>query len=285
MPALRKAMTTAPSIERRGRIGTLAGQPQAWSVFLQGRRRRRAAPDAPPPVVFTVPAPTAFWRMEEASGTRFDSVGGRHLTDVNTVGQAAGRTGNAAAFDRNNWESLETPDDLALRPENGSFSISAWIYLNGALAENYAVLSKFHEAFGSGNPDREYALFINMTGHGFSPNHPVIRLVMGDENGNDYDQTGQTEVTTDAWHHVGITFDRAADTLSFFLDGVLDATFTGVPQLQDGTFQLMVGRTDQDQAFFHGRLDAIGWFKGIVLTPTHIAELAGGAEYHGGAWH
>jgi hypothetical protein len=276
--------TLLPSIERRGRIGTLRGQPQAWSVFLQGRRRRRAAAAAPP-MGFTVPAPTAFWRMEEASGTRFDSVGGRHLTDVNTVGQAAGRIGNAALFDRSNWESLETPDDLALRPQNGNFSISSWVYVDGALVENYAVLSKFHEEFGSGNPDREYALFLNVTGHGFTPNHPVIRLVMGDDSGNDYDRTGQGEVTSDGWHHIGVTFERATDTLKFYLDGVLDAEFNDVPQLQEGSFHLMVGRTDQDQAFFHGRLDAIGWFKGTVLTPTHITELAGGAEYYGGAWH
>jgi hypothetical protein len=41
-----------------------------------------------------------YWTLEETSGTRSDSVGSLHLTDVNTVGYtASGKSGNAAFSD------------------------------------------------------------------------------------------------------------------------------------------------------------------------------------------
>ena len=40
----------------------------------------------------------AYWKLEETTGTRMDSVGASHLSPVNAPGSGAGKLGNAAYF-------------------------------------------------------------------------------------------------------------------------------------------------------------------------------------------
>src|SRR5258708_7847472 len=40
----------------------------------------------------------SFWKLDEASGTRTDSVGSNNLTSNNSVGQSVGKVSNAAHF-------------------------------------------------------------------------------------------------------------------------------------------------------------------------------------------
>lgn len=49
---------------------------------------------------------THYWTLDEASGTRNDSIGAAHLTDNNTVGSVAGKNGNAASFVTTSSQSL-----------------------------------------------------------------------------------------------------------------------------------------------------------------------------------
>ncbi len=39
---------------------------------------------------------SAYWKLDEASGTRVDSAGSNDLTSNNSVGQAVGKLGNAS---------------------------------------------------------------------------------------------------------------------------------------------------------------------------------------------
>ena len=56
----------------------------------------------------------AYWKLDEASGTRNDSKGANHLTDNNTVTQAVGKVGNAAQFTLANSEYLSIADNADL---------------------------------------------------------------------------------------------------------------------------------------------------------------------------
>src|SRR5262245_2022186 len=69
----------------------------------------------------------AHWRLEEASGTRVDAHGGNNLGDINTVGQAAGKLGNAASFLAASEESLTIGDNAALRMGDINFTIAGWV--------------------------------------------------------------------------------------------------------------------------------------------------------------
>lgn len=52
----------------------------------------------------------SWWSLDEASGTRVDSHGSNDLTDVNTVGSAAGKVGTAADMEAANNEQLNGSD-------------------------------------------------------------------------------------------------------------------------------------------------------------------------------
>ena len=68
----------------------------------------------------------AYWKMDEASGTRQDSSGNGHqLTEVNTVNSASGIIGNCAQFSGSNY--LQT-NSFGV-PVNSDFTVSAWVNL------------------------------------------------------------------------------------------------------------------------------------------------------------
>jgi hypothetical protein len=48
----------------------------------------------------------SWWKLDETSGTRYDSHGSLHLSDNNTVGYGTGKQGNAADFEASNQETL-----------------------------------------------------------------------------------------------------------------------------------------------------------------------------------
>lgn len=79
----------------------------------------------------------ACWTMDEPNGPRADSVGYRHLTDVNTVGQAGGVIGNSAYIVAANSEYLTRliSGDAAMTPTN--WTISSWFYFDGVGTLNY----------------------------------------------------------------------------------------------------------------------------------------------------
>src|SRR4051812_50060322 len=81
-----------------------------------GPSRRRAA---------LLNALIAHWRLEEASGVRADSHAGLDLSDINTVGQAAGKLGNAASFVAGNEEILPAADQGAVGMGDIDFTLAA----------------------------------------------------------------------------------------------------------------------------------------------------------------
>lgn len=90
---------------------------------FQNARRVKFSPASLPGLV-------SWWKLEEASGTRFDSFGSNHLTDNNTVGQAAGKVGNAAQFIAGNSEYLSISDNPGISTGDIDFSIACGAYLD-----------------------------------------------------------------------------------------------------------------------------------------------------------
>src|SRR5262245_62023817 len=75
----------------------------------------------------------AYWTLDEASGTRNDSVGSNHLTDVNSTPSGTGKINNGADFNGSN-QHLDGANPCASR---GAFSVSAWLK-NDTLSGNDA---------------------------------------------------------------------------------------------------------------------------------------------------
>lgn len=96
-----------------------------------------------------VPSPlltslVAYWKLDEASGTRNDSHGTNHLTDNNTVGSVAGKVGNAADFIRANLEYLSRADGgSGLNFGDVDFTFAAWIRIKSKPALSMQCISKW----------------------------------------------------------------------------------------------------------------------------------------------
>lgn len=76
----------------------------------------------------------SFWELEEASGTRVDAHGTNDLTDVNTVGQIAGKIGNAADFIAANDESLSraNADAASLQMGTQDLTFACWLNMDAS---------------------------------------------------------------------------------------------------------------------------------------------------------
>lgn len=68
----------------------------------------------------------SYWKLDEASGTRVDSIGNNDLTDNNTVTSGTGQSGNAASFASANSEYLSITDAAQVGLETDEFTILAW---------------------------------------------------------------------------------------------------------------------------------------------------------------
>lgn len=98
----------------------------------------------------------AFWRMDEASGDRFDSFGGNRLTDVNGVPSDGGIKNKSALFVASNTTYLLLNNTASIATGDVDFSISSWIYLNSTSPTvQRAIVSKRDIVVGGNNPDQQ----------------------------------------------------------------------------------------------------------------------------------
>ena len=96
----------------------------------------------------------SWWPLDEASGPRADSHGSNTLTDVNTVGSAAGKVGTAADFETSSAEELTIADNASLSVGgNGPLTVAAWVYAE-SMGDDRGVIGKWN-ADGAGS---EYVL-------------------------------------------------------------------------------------------------------------------------------
>lgn len=207
----------------------------------------------------------AFYKLEEASGTRADEVGSADLTDNNTVTQAAGKFGNAGQFTSANTEWLSSTD-VALTTGGGSFSVMAWIYLDSTGVFQDAVSKG---TFGdNGSNFNEYRLFIN------DLNKAAFHLF----NGGDQYPVGNndTAVTADAWHLLIGTYDAATGVLQIWLDAIDGYTVTSIPIPNTNSNPFQVGRgVNFSAGYFNGRIDSVGFWT-RALTGTDVGLLWNG---------
>ncbi len=81
---------------------------------------------------------SSYWKMDEPSSSRLDSVSTNHLQDstvgANTTNSITGIRGNAALFVAANSNMLATPSVAGLQGGNSNFSMAGWIYLNSTSA-------------------------------------------------------------------------------------------------------------------------------------------------------
>lgn len=217
----------------------------------------------------------AYWKLEEASGSRTDEVGSYNLTDNNTVTSGAGKIGNAASFDDANSEYLSSTTSLGLSMAT-YFTYNFWVNIT-ALPTASEVDYTFHWAdnvTANQKGDVQIQLY-NDAGT------QQIYLYRRDSAGGDQAGANYT-LTQGTWFMLTYTWDGSNHKL--FINGSATPTITGAStrtgtntaNTPNATFFKMAG-SEVDARFMHGLLDEWGvWSR--VLTSSEITEL-----YNGGA--
>jgi hypothetical protein len=191
----------------------------------------------------------SYWKLDETSGTRFDTVSSNNLSDNGGVGSAIGKIGNAAELDGTNYLSNNTP--ALLSTFEGNFSLSYW--------------------FNAGNQNR-FPVSCGRTNNGFTTQ--IVGDFIAYYNGLSVKADDQ-DYTDNTWHHIVVTVDRSGN-MELFTGGVsrstVDISATSVPTISG--FQ--VGRFESS-FLYTGLVDEIGvWSR--VLTASERTQL-----YNGGA--
>jgi hypothetical protein len=197
----------------------------------------------------------AYWKLDETSGTRFDSAGTNNLSDTGGVGSTIGKQGNAADFDGTNYLSTAL-DGTTLT----AVSIALWFKADDILtATPEGVLSWAR----TGNPVDNLPFILIQTNSG------AIRIYVD----NGYRVTSGA-LANNTWYHVVCTYDGTDWKL--YLDGGLVGTYTGgIGTDITNANTVYVGSGFDNQ--FPGDIDEVGiWDR--ALAGGEITTL-----YNGGA--
>lgn len=208
----------------------------------------------------------AYWKLDEASGTRVDSVGANNLTDGNTVTQAVGKVVNAAQFTSANSEYLSIADNATLSTGDIDFTIACWVYFD-ALGTMEYIVQKFDNSGGAGE---EFRLFYDSSVNRFRWAVGSSTTVLANTFG---------APSTGTWYFITCYHDSIANSIGIAVNnGTADtAGLVGGPSNGTGPFQIGASdSTGTPGSFMNGRIDEVGFWK-RVLTPQERADL-----YHGG---
>jgi hypothetical protein len=201
----------------------------------------------------------SYWKLDETSGTRADSVGSNHLTDNNTVGYAAGKIGNAASFVQANNEYLSKSG--LLLGGLSAFTVSGWLYVGAATTGDPAT--------GAWN-GRGWNMYMLS---GTTP-----RFYCYGNGANDYVTWGSS-IAKDNWLHYVVWWDGSKIGMSINNGAAVTTNHAVAPD--DVGLVFNIGRTPDGGGYFTGMWDEFGiWSR--ALGSSEIASLynAGSGETH-----
>lgn len=217
----------------------------------------------------TLNPPDAYWKLDEASGTRVDSgANGQDLTDNNTVTSATGKISDAGDFEFANSEYLSRADSPTLSLGiDTDFTIACWVYAESYSAFNSGIFIKDLATQGA-SLTTEYGLVMDNSTTGY------FRFGVG--NGTTFQIVTASTMgfpSTATWYLIVAWHDSAADTISIQVNnGTVDsAAWAG--GTQDAASAMNIGSMPANGALaWDGLIDETGFWK-RVLTAGERTEL------------
>ena len=208
----------------------------------------------------------AYWKLDEESGTRVDSVGSNDLTDNNTVTYDTGKVGNAGQFTRATTEYLSRADNADLSVGDIDFTFAGWVYFD-SVAANRVILSK--AAVGA----IEYGIWTE-----FGAGVEKIRFIKG---------VGAVNVVVDAdvpcpppvdtWHFVVVWHDATDNEIAIQVDNGTIYTTATVTGVSDGGAAFQIGGWTGIGEYMDGRIDEVGFWKKVLTVAERTRLYNGGA--------
>lgn len=192
----------------------------------------------------------AYWKLDEASGTRVDSVAGAYsLTATNTPGSTAGKVGDAVDLVVGSSQYLSTSSTLTW---SGDWTVAGWFRLRttGANRAAWSSLGSQNARVQFQNAVTRYRFFVS---------------------GASVDANTFGAVSTGVWNFVVCDYTNATTTGRISVnDGAFDSSSSMSPPTTNGGIN--VGANQVSAAFWDGAEDEIGvWTR--KLTATEITYL------------
>ena len=213
----------------------------------------------------------SYWKLEEASGTRYDAVvaSANDLTDNNTVGQGTGIIGYGADLERDNTEYFSRTDASFAGFPTGSFSFSMWVKAESDPADgyDYGLVGKY-----AGSPNR--SLYIT---YGQYTSKYYLGIAIS-SNGTTYGTNldtlglGSYRLVPGTWYHLAFVL-TASSRCEIFVNGVsvVNTTSSVVSGMFNNAEDFRLGTYDGANGF-DGLLDEVGlWNR--QLTDAEITSL------------
>jgi hypothetical protein len=204
----------------------------------------------------------AYYKLDETSGTRFDSVGANNLSDFNTVGFAIGKIGNAADFVEANNEYLSIASNTDLQLNSGSWTIAFWVK-TPTIAGIQTLVSKWS------NIKREYIIYT-------SGGQVLLGIGKGDNSGGSF-QTNGANHGDDIWTFIVVWYDAVASKSYIQLDNgsIAEHTVPLTPGNSNNDFR--IGGDNDNDGRFTGLIDEAGIWHRTLTAPERSQLYNGGS--------
>lgn len=200
---------------------------------------------------------TSLWHLDEGSGaTRADSVTSNDLTDVNTVGSAAGKINNAAVYAAGNTSQELTRTSTASLSSYTDWTFGFWFNLSDTAAN--------HGLVGKGAQDA-YLEFV----FAYNSGTDSIQLAVRDL-GTTIISTN-TFTTTNVWHFVAGGYDSVAGKFWLSLDNTAKEESGSVAANTTTTGTLKLGHGFGN--WTEGMIDNAFWYKNKSLSSGEISTI------------
>lgn len=205
----------------------------------------------------------SYWQCDEASGNLLDAHGSNDLTDVNTVGSAAGKINNGRDFERANSEAATHADNADLSTGDIDFTFSLW-FNPESMNNDQVMLAK-----ASTVPVFEYTIRLHFD------NKPEFHVVAA---GGSASVAWGSTVSPSTWYHLVAIHDSVNNQIAIIINDGTPVTVAHTHGVRDGTGGFAFGREgDRTVDHWDGIIDEVGFWK-RVLTSGEITQL-----YNGGS--
>jgi len=218
-----------------------------------------------------------YWTLNEAAGTRYDSVNSSDMTDVNTVGSVSGINDLAANFVRTSQERMYTPSNSNLTVGDIDFTWSFWIKAASPTLVQ-GVINKWYD-----NSEREYCMYLGLAGAKLS------FIVRNAANTVDTQLNEAGTITTNTWYHYICYHDSVNNKLGIIRNNGTPTTVNYSAGVYNGAVnprELAFG-CDQNlpvvgnNNYFNGAIDEVGFWKRILTADerTQLYNAGVGTTY------
>ena len=198
----------------------------------------------------------AYYTMNEASGTLYDSTGNNNITTFTGSYGATGKLGNCVSFAGSTQYATVPNASNFTSTAGGSLSINLWIYMTNAHVTNHQMLFGSNSAYGP-----EFYLPEDQ-----GTNQYDMRFKSGTQAAGDNTATTYAATT---WYM--LTCVKSGTTVTFYRNGAQCGTPSTLTSDLTETYTQYIGGDPSSEAF-PGRIDEVGYWS-RALTTGEITTL------------